>query len=172
MKRANAVLRGGAQSGDAEIALDYDGRFLRRKRLGTSHGDVLVDLPEVTSLDQGDALALDDGSRLAIVAAPEPVIEAKSGDLARLAWHMGNRHAPCEILADALRLRFDPVLERLLVHLGAEVTRQDAPFQPEGGAYGHGRTFSHDHRHETETAAGHHHHDHSHDLAHDGHSHG
>ena len=118
----------------------------------------LVDLTETTSLDQGDAFKLSDGRLVVVIAAKEPVVQVR-GDLPRLAWHIGNRHTPCQIEADHLVIRRDHVLEKMLTGLGAELIICDAPFRPEGGAYGHGRTMGHDH-------GGH---DHAHDH---GHSHG
>ena len=135
-------------------------RLLRRKRLACSGGDFLVDLPEVTSVEDGDAFELSDGRIIAMRAAPEPVLVIR-GHLARLAWHIGNRHTPCRIEADRLIIRQDHVLEAMLRQLGAEIQHADLPFRPEGGAYGHGRTFGHDH------GSSHHHaHDHSHDHHH------
>ncbi|WP_102108517.1 urease accessory protein UreE [Oceaniglobus roseus] len=139
------------------IALDYDARFLRRKRLTTAAGlSFLLDLPETVSLTEADALELDDGTIVAVRAAPEPLIEITAPDLARLAWHIGNRHTPCQIEQDRLLIREDHVLAAMLERLGAYLHRIEAPFRPEGGAYGHGRTLGHDHGPEP----GHHHHHH------------
>lgn len=127
------------------VVLDYEGRCLRRKRLQTEEGaTVMVDLPQVVSLGAGAALGLADGRAVAVIEAHEPVLRIE-GDLARLAWHIGNRHCPCEIHPDHLVIRADPVLEAMLVQLGARLVRAFAPFRPEGGAYGHGRTFGHSH---------------------------
>ena len=126
--------------------LTYDDRFLRRKRL-TSEGGLafLVDLPKTTSLDAGEALELEDGRLVEIVAAPEPLYAVTGPDLARLAWHIGNRHTPCRIEAVRLLIQRDRVIGHMLEHLGATLTEVDEPFTPEGGAYGHGRTHSHEH---------------------------
>jgi urease accessory protein len=105
---------------------------------------VLVDLPETTSLDHGDALELSDGRLVAIEAAAEPVLIV-TGDLPRIAWHIGNRHTPCQIEGGRLLIRRDHVLEAMLRQLGVGVTEAQEPFTPEGGAYGHGRTLGHDH---------------------------
>lgn len=150
-----------------EVLLDYEARFLRRKRLVCVSGaGFLVDLPETVSLDDGDAFRLADGRLVAVKAAPEPVLQV-TGDLPRLAWHIGNRHTPCQIGADRLVIRADHVLEAMLRQLGAQVTAGQAPFTPEGGAYGHGRTMGHDHGHSQDHAQGHAHdhphHQHSHD---------
>jgi urease accessory protein len=127
------------------VVLGYDERFLRRKRLVTASGDAfMVDLPETTNLLAGDAFELDDGRLVEIAAAEEPVLIIK-GDLVRLAWHIGNRHTPCQIEPDRLVIRADHVLADMLRGLGATVTEAQAPFTPEGGAYGLGRTMGHAH---------------------------
>ncbi len=146
---AQTLLRKGDWSGPADTcALDYAGRFLRRKRLQTEAGrPFVVDLSQTTSLDHGDALALSDGTQVEIVAAEEAVLVITGADLTRLAWHIGNRHTPCQIEADRLLIQDDPVIGHMLEHLGAVVTKAVLPFTPEGGAYGHGRTHSHEHGH-------------------------
>jgi urease accessory protein len=127
------------------VTLAYDERFLRRKRLTCDSGaGFLVDLPETVSVQAGDAFVLDDGRKVAVAAAVEPVVVVK-GSLARLAWHIGNRHTPCQVAGDHLIIRRDHVLEAMLAQLGAEVSLAMLPFHPEGGAYGHGRTMGHDH---------------------------
>jgi urease accessory protein len=128
------------------VTLDYAGRFLRRKVLTTDAGHrILVDLPQTTSLNAGDALVLSDGPRVAVQAAAESVLRVSGPDLPRLAWHIGNRHTPCQIADDQLLIQNDPVIRHMLEHLGATITEDHAPFTPEGGAYGHGRTHSHEH---------------------------
>lgn len=127
--------------------LTYDERFLRRKVIHTVQGDaLLVDLEHTTSLNDRDAFLLDDGRRIEIIAAEEDLF-AVTGDLVTLAWHIGNRHTPCQIETDRLVIQRDPVIGHMLEHLGATVTPINEPFVPEGGAYGHGRTHSHDHGH-------------------------
>jgi urease accessory protein len=130
---------------DDTLTLDYESRFLRRKRL-TGDGGLafLIDLPQARALADGEVLLLSDGRRVLLRAAAEPLLDVR-GDLPRLAWHIGNRHTPCRIEADRLLIREDPVLADMLARLGADVTRVLAAFVPEGGAYGHGRTFGHDH---------------------------
>jgi urease accessory protein len=142
------------------VTLGYDARFLRRKRLRTDAGvGFLLDLPETVSVNAGDCFVLDDGRLIEIAAAEEPVLIV-TGDLARLAWHIGNRHTPCQIEAGRLLIRRDHVLEAMLRQLGAGVAEAVEPFTPEGGAYGHGRTMGHDH------GPGHDHpHPHPHPLA-------
>jgi urease accessory protein len=129
----------------ARVVLGYDDRFLRRKRLVTAAGDsFLVDLAETSNLLAGDAFELDDGRLIEIAAAEEPVLVIH-GDLVRLAWHIGNRHTPCQIEPDRLVIRADHVLAEMLRGLGARVTEGCEPFTPEGGAYGMGRTMGHAH---------------------------
>lgn len=145
------------------LALDYEARFLRRKRLLTTSGEaVLVDLPETISVEEGDAFEAEDGRVFAISAEAEPLLRI-TGEIVRLAWHIGNRHTPCEVATDHLLIRDDHVLAGMLEQLGATVEKVQGPFRPEGGAYGHGRTHGHDHGHE-------HGHDHGHEHSHD-HSH-
>lgn len=130
------------------VTLDYEGRFLRRKLLQTDGGAALsVDLAETISLDEGDAFATLDGQRVVVRAALEPLAEvvAEGAELARLAWHIGNRHTPAQIGQGRLWIRRDHVLEAMLARLGATVRPVMAPFRPEGGAYGHGRTHGHHH---------------------------
>lgn len=142
------------------LSLTYENRLLRRKRLVTAHGTVvLLDLSEVISLNANDALILEDGGLVRIDAAPETLIEVRGAHLHRLAWHIGNRHTPCQIEDDRLLILDDHVLRKMLTHLGAELADVVEPFTPEGGAYGHGRTFGHSHG-----PADHaHSHDHDHD---------
>jgi urease accessory protein len=105
----------------------------------------MVDLAETVSLGAGDAFLLDDGRQIIIQAAAEPVVEIRHQNLAKIAWHIGNRHTPCEIRQDFLVIRRDHVLEDLLVRLGTTLAKTEAPFNPEGGAYGFGRTHGHTH---------------------------
>lgn len=155
-ERALNVERQAGTVASDEVCLDYEGRFLRRRRLVTSSGrEVLVDLAETTSLEHGDALVLENGDRIAVAAAAEPLLRITGSSLARLAWHIGNRHTPCRIEEDCLLIREDHVLARMLEGLGATVTPENAPFSPEGGAYGHGRTLGHSHGEDEQAGHGH-----------------
>jgi urease accessory protein len=149
------------------ITLDFDNRHRRRIRLATDSGaPVLLDLPKAVAMAHGDGLRLRDGRWLRINAAPEGLVEVTADNatqLARIAWHIGNRHFPAQILDGAIRIRPDHVLEAMIVGLGGSLGRLDAPFQPEGGAYSgqamhghahgggghpaHGHGHSHDHHH-------------------------
>lgn len=127
------------------VVLDYDARLLRRKLLTSTQGVAfLVDLPGVTNLDTVWGFEVGESHPVRIQAAEEAVLVI-TGDLPRLAWHIGNRHTPCQILPDRLIIREDHVLEAMLRGLGATVHRAALPFTPEGGAYGHGRTMGHSH---------------------------
>lgn len=138
-----------AHTTDDHVTLDYDARFLRRRVLITDKGaQVLVDLPKTTSLNTGDALETTDGQHIGIRAAPEPLLEVRSDGLHRIAWHIGNRHTPCQIEPDRLLIQRDHVMADMLSRLGATVRDVVEPFTPEGGAYGHGRTHGHDHSHQ------------------------
>nr|WP_285673148.1 urease accessory protein UreE [Limibaculum sp. NKW23] len=144
-----------AEPGDpapaGEVELGYEARYLRRRSLDLADGrSLLVDLPEPVSLRDGDRLVLAGGGQIAVRAAPEPLAEiaAEGARLARLAWHVGNRHTPAQVLEGRLRVQRDHVLEDMLARLGAAVVHVEAPFEPEGGAYGHGRTHGHSHSHD------------------------
>jgi urease accessory protein len=122
------------------LTLVFDDRHRRRIRLASDGGTpVLLDLKRTAAMGDGDGLYCDDGAWLAVRAAPEALIEIACGDasaLARIAWHLGNRHLPAELAGDAIRIRPDHVIEEMVRGLGATVRRIVAPFQPEGGAYG------------------------------------
>ncbi|MGF1552231.1 MAG: urease accessory protein UreE [Paracoccaceae bacterium] len=152
MRRALELARGGGANLADGVTLPRAERYRRRGRLTTDAGeDVLLDLPEATEMNDGDALVLDDGRRLAVRAAAEPLYRVTAGSaraLARLAWHVGNRHLPAEIGEDALVIERDHVVADMIRRLGGTVEAIEAPFSPEGGAYGHGRTHAHAHHHD------------------------
>ena len=138
------------------VVLTYDERLIRRKRLTTVHDETfLVDLPNVTNLDDFWGFQLDDGRTIQVVAAEESLLQI-TGDLPRLCWHIGNRHTPCQVEPNRLLIRRDHVLENMLRQLGATITLVTEPFTPEGGAYGTGRTMGHAHT-EAETFGWHDH---------------
>ena len=129
-----------ANNAAGRVVLAFDDRFRRRLRLTTEAGeDVLLDLAQTQVIHDGDALKLEDGRLIAVVAAAEPLMEARAASpalLMRLAWHIGNRHLPARLEAHRILLRRDHVIADMLRGLGAEVEDVSAPFQPEGGAYG------------------------------------
>ena len=132
----------------AAVVLDHEAAFLRRRVLTAEDGTRLaLDLPRATALAPGTRLVTEAG-HYEVRAAQEPLMAVAAADartLARLAWHVGNRHVPCRIEADRLVLRDDHVLSAMLEGLGATVSRMTGPFHPEGGAYGTGRVAGHSH---------------------------
>ncbi|MBW8723826.1 MAG: urease accessory protein UreE [Inquilinus limosus] len=152
MKRFTAVIPAGrfdpALTSD-RVVLDYDSRHRRRIVLyGEAGTVVLLDLSEAAHLRHGDALRGEDESLILVAAAPERLVEIRAGsqaELIRIAWHLGNRHLPTQLLPDALRIRADHVIEEMVPGLGGTVAAIEAPFDPEGGAYGHGAVHGHSH---------------------------
>ena len=143
------------------VILDYAQRSAQKVTVtGVKGASIKIDLDEPVRLRTDDLLVLDDGSLVEVVAAPEPLIEARVADvadvaaLARLAWHLGDRHVPMQVLTNRIRAQRDPAIETLLKSLGAKLTMIEAPFEPEGGAYASSQ--GHDHEHD-------HHHSHHHD---------
>jgi urease accessory protein len=159
------------------VVLGFDDRHRRRMAMtGTRGLEFLLDLENAVALRGGDALVLEDGRLIEVVAAPEPLAEIRCNDpqhLVRVAWHLGNRHLPTQITAKGLRIRRDHVIEAMVKGLGARVIEIEAPFDPEGGAYAgggqaahdHSAHDHHDHHHHDEGCDHEHHHGHSH--AHD-----
>lgn len=188
MIRATAVrARSDWQDAADSVVLDFDDRHRRRIAMtGTRGLAFLLDLPDAVALRGGDALVLEDGRLVEVVAAPETLIEVRgrdAGDLVRLAWHVGNRHIAAQIMPRAIRIRGDHVIEAMLRQLGASVKEIEAPFDPEGGAYaassrpeGQGHDHgahdhgAHDHAPHDHAGHGHDHHGHDH-HSHDHHGH-
>lgn len=156
MKRATKVLNPGSwKHSVGTVSLTYDDRYRRRTSLTDTSGTAfLLDLDKPRVLQHGEGLALEDGGVIAVVAADEPVADIHThsvAETARIAWHIGNRHIPLQVLKNgSLRIRDDHVLVAMIEGLGAHVHRALAPFSPEGGAY-------------SDEAKAHHHHGHDHD---------
>ncbi|HEY3679534.1 MAG TPA: urease accessory protein UreE [Bradyrhizobium sp.] len=160
------------------VVLDFDDRHRRRMAMtGTRGFEFLLDLENAVALRGGDALLLEDGRLIEVVAAPEALIEIRGADplhLVRLAWHLGNRHLPTQIMTKGLRIRRDHVIEAMVKGLGARIIEIEAPFDPEGGAYadgGHGHAVD-DHGHDQDHDLHHAAHDHGHSHDHGAHDHG
>ena len=151
MLKAQTVIPAGNASFRDTITLDREDRYRRRIAMKTDGGLIfLLDLPEPTYLNDGDYLALEDGSFICVKAADEPLLKVTTSDprlFSKLAWHLGNRHTPAEITVDALYIRPDHVLRDMLTRLGATVTPVERAFDPEGGAYGHKGALSEGHHH-------------------------
>ena len=168
MQRAREIKPAGSWTETAAIdrvVLDAAERHRRRIVLTGEHGTTfLLDLAHATALKDGDGLILEDGAIVRVAGKPEALIEiaaASPRELARLAWHIGNRHTEMQVMGERLRIRRDHVLEEMLRGLGAGLTPIDAPFDPESGAYG------------AREMHGHHHHGHGHPRGHDhDHNHG
>jgi urease accessory protein len=171
MRRVVRVLAAGAGPApiDSLILSSEQRRVQAAHLIGVNGTAIGLMLPEPVMLRAGDLLELDDGSAVEIVIAPEPLVEIRGNDLthlARIAWHLGDRHVPVQILSNRLRMRRDAALESLLKGLGARLTEIEAPFDPEGGAYAAPDAHQHSHDH-----SAHDHHDHGHDHHHHGSTH-
>ena len=151
--RATSALPAGQWSGTAvdTVVLDYDQRHRRRMTMtGTGGLEFLLDLADTVALRDGDGLKLEDGRFVAVKAAAEPLAEITAGtpaELLRVAWHLGNRHLPTQLLGDRILVRRDHVIEAMVEGLGATVRVVSAPFDPEGGAYHHPAVHHHHHHH-------------------------
>jgi urease accessory protein len=139
--RATSVKAAATWSGEPAdcVVLDYDERYRRRVSMRGKKGiPFLIDLPQAAGLQGGDALVLEDGRLIEVVAASESLLEIRCADAlqtARIAWHLGNRHVATQLCGTALRIRLDPVMADMAKQLGAEVIEIEAPFDPERGAY-------------------------------------
>ena len=159
MIRAHEVARRGEwhRAPVDRVVLDFDERHRRRIAMRGEGGlDFLLDLPEATALREGDGLVLEDGRIVAVAAKPEALLEVSGSDahhLARLAWHLGNRHVAAAIGMERILIRPDHVLQAMLERLGAHVRSVEEAFDPETGAYageaaGHGHHNGHGDGHE------------------------
>ena len=162
--RATRIVPAGLWDGKGvdTVRLDYDRRTRRRIALTAKGGlAFLLDLDKAQVLRNGDGLRLEDGRIVAVEAAAERLMEitcANERALARVAWHLGNRHLATEIGERTIHIRADHVIADMVRGLGAAVRDVERPFNPEGGAYGGGAVQGHSHGH------GHHHDDdHHHD---------
>ncbi|PZO03880.1 MAG: urease accessory protein UreE [Hyphomicrobiales bacterium] len=177
MLRATSVVRKAAVRQDRVVdtlTLDHDDRNRRRLALKADGGlDLLLDLDKATAIGDGDAVKLEDGRLVLVKAAPQSLLEIRAENplrLMRVAWHIGNRHTPAEITADAIYIENDHVLAEMVRGQGCAMNSVMRPFQPERGAYDHDHANcdhpSHDHG-----SHGQHGHDH-HDRGPHAHAHG
>jgi urease accessory protein len=143
MLRVKAHIPAGRARGTPfdHLTLAHDERRLRRRVLALPGGEeILIDFPEPATFGEGDLLQLEDGRLVGIRAAQEPIYVVTGRDarhIARLAWHIGNRHLPAQIEKSRILIRRDRVIRDMLVGLGAGVTEAVAQFSPEHGAYSH-----------------------------------
>ncbi|MEP3045343.1 MAG: urease accessory protein UreE [Roseibium sp.] len=153
MIRVSAIREAGSWTDTSvdTITLDREDRHRRRAVLTTEGGlSFLLDEANAVYLHHGDGLELDNGQIVEVLAEPEELVEIEAKDtahLVKIAWHLGNRHLPTQLMGQTLRIRRDHVIEDMVAKLGGKLTALTAPFDPEGGAYGHGQTQGHDHGH-------------------------
>jgi urease accessory protein len=120
------------------IVLSFEQRQKSRLRAKLESGEeVALSLPRGNVLRGGDVVSTTDGRAIEVVAAPEKLLHIESTSLAKIAYHLGNRHVPVQVGEAFLRIAEDHVLESMLRGLGARVSHVEAPFEPEAGAYGH-----------------------------------
>lgn len=174
MRRIYAVEPGAAEAADDVVRLDHDRRTRRRMVFTTEAGrSILLDMPRPVRLRDGDGLRLEDGALVRVEALPEALVEItapSTAALVRIAWHLGNRHLPTQLLLDGesgrLRIREDHVIAQMVEGLGGHCQRLLEAFDPEGGAYD-GAPGGHAHHHHAHDDHDHHHHHHDHhDHAH------
>ncbi|HEX2510121.1 MAG TPA: urease accessory protein UreE [Microvirga sp.] len=187
MLRATAIVRRPAVKADKvvdTVTLDHEGRNRRRVALTGDKGlAFLLDLDKATVLNDGDAVKLEDGRLVQVRAAPQRLLELRAENplrLLKVAYHVGNRHAPAEVTAEAIYIEEDHVLAEMARGQGCTVTAVMRSFQPERGAYEHDcghdhhHGHGHDHGHGDDHGHGHDHdhgHGHAHDHAHARHEH-
>jgi urease accessory protein len=132
------------------VILDHaQRREVRAERVSVNGLAFVLALAEPKHLRMGDALELDDGRLIEVLAEAEPLLEVRAADapaLARIAWVLGDRHVAVQLFSNRIRLRRDPALESLIASLGGKCVAIEAPFDPEGGAYGEAAP-THSHRH-------------------------
>ena len=151
MNRVQAIRPAGAWGGEAvdRVLIDFDRRHRRRLVLAAESGlELLIDQPQAVRLRDGDGLELADGRIVAVVAKPEPLLDIHAHDpagLVRIAWHLGNRHLPVQLMGDRIRIRADHVIAGLVRQLGGHAQAIEAPFDPEAGAYAGGHAHAHAH---------------------------
>lgn len=136
------------------LELAFDARCKSRLRVRLASGEECgLFLERGTVLRGGDRLLATDGRVVGVVAAPEKLMEAVSGDplgIARAAYHLGNRHVAVHLMPGRLRFVADHVLGEMVRGLGLDVREIDAPFEPEGGAYGAMGAHPHPHGHSSD----------------------
>ena len=128
------------------ISLSYEERFIRRKKLIADNGtEFLVNLKETISVDENHFFELENGKVIKIISKEENLIEIKGKNLKQIIWHIGNRHLPCQIEETRILIQEDPVILDMILKLDGNINKVFEKFNPEGGAYGLGRTHSHKH---------------------------
>jgi urease accessory protein len=188
MPRVATIVRKPAVKADRivdTVTLDHGARNRRHGALkGEGGTEILLDLDMETTINDGDALRLEDGSLVQVKAAAEQLLEIRAENplrLTRLAWHLGSQHGLVEVAGDALYIENDPALAELARGQGCTATPVERPFRPERSAHvcdhdhahhHHGHAHEHHHGHVHEHAHGRHEHHHAHEHRHDDHAHG
>jgi urease accessory protein len=121
-------------AGRVSLAFEYRQRSRQRAKLDSGEEIGMV-MPRGQILRGGDRVLASDGRVFEVVSAPEKLLHIEGRSLARIAYHLGNRHVPVQVGDGFLRIVQDHVLEQMLHGLGARVSYVEAPFEPEGGAY-------------------------------------
>lgn len=170
-QRLNVSASAAAASPAAEqLVLPFELRQKSRLRARLASGlEVGLFLERGIVLRGGDLLLADDGTVIEVVAALETVSTVRDSDATRLAragYHLGNRHVPVEIGSGWLRYGHDHVLDDMVRGMGLSVVVEEAPFEPEAGAYGHSHSHGDGRGHSHPHDSGHHDHSHSHDETH------
>ena len=145
--------------GQLRLAFEQRQKSRLKTRL-VSGEEVALLLPRGEILRGGDLVTASDGRVIEVIAEPEKLLHIESDALAKLAYHLGNRHVPVQVGQGFLRIAADHVLEEMVKKLGAKVSAVEAPFEPEAGAYAGGH-----HQHDEMGHGGkihEHHHDHDH----------
>ena len=128
------------------ITLTYEERFIRRKKLTTDNGtNFLVNLSETISVDENNFFELDNGNLIKVLSKKENLIEVTGENIKQIIWHLGNRHLPTQIEETRVLIQDDAVILDMILKLKGNVRKVFEKFNPEGGAYGLGRTHSHKH---------------------------
>jgi urease accessory protein len=179
MPRVATIVRKPAVKADRvvdTVTLDHEARNRRHGALkGEGGTEILLDLDMETTINDGDALRLEDGNLVQVKAASEKLLEIRAEDplrLVRLAWHLGSQHGLVEVASDALYIENDPALAELARGQGCTATPVERSFKPERSV--HVCDHDHGHHHHGHDHAHHHHdhahgHDHAHDHAHHAH---
>ena len=128
------------------ITLTYEERFIRRKKLTTDNGtNFLVNLSETISVDENNFFELDNGNLIKVLSKKENLIEVTGENIKQIIWHLGNRHLPTQIEESRVLIQDDAIILDMILKLKGNVRKVFEKFNPEGGAYGLGRTHSHKH---------------------------
>ena len=178
LRATSVIAKGDWQDAVDSVILEFSDRHTNNLHLqGLQGTEFLLDLARQTGLRHGDALKLEDGRLVEVIAAPEALMEIKGEphQLSAIAYHLGNRHVPLQISGAKLRIRHDSAMAEFAKALGARVIEIETAFEPEGGDYvapQSNQHHGHDHHNHDHSSHDHRAHDHSsHHHSHDHHNH-